>query len=401
MTNKIVVVGSGIAGLSALKAIREVDRDSEITFLGEEKFFPYYRIKLSKYLFDELSEDKFLIQKKEWYGQNNINICLGNKVKRIDVEKREVILSDENVLFYDKLLLANGASNFKPPIHGMDLPGVFSLRALQDAMDIREQIEGDEQVIIIGGGIQGLETAWSLHKTGARVSIVELLPRIMPNQLDERASELLKQSIEKFEIAMLPNTRIERLSGNSQVEGIVTAAGEILPCKKVIYSVGIRPNVEIVQGTSIRHGKGILVNEKMETSVDHIYAAGDIAEFNNRIAGSWNLSLAQGKVAGYNIAGKDSVYQEILPAVTLNAFDLTLFSMGRVNDAEACHLAEESKEGHYTKISIKDDRIIGAIVIGDTKRSLLLKSAMEKGVPVKPLNYYEATVGELLSFLQS
>ncbi len=401
MTQKIIVVGSGIAGTTALKAIREVDAEAEITVFGDEPFYPYYRIKLSKNLFGELSEDNLLIQKKDWYKENNIAVSVGKTVSGVSTENKEVILSDNTSMKYDKLLFANGAGNFKPPVEGIDMPGVFSLRTLQDALDMQEQIKKGEQVIVIGGGIQGLETAWSLYQHGAGVSIVELLPRAMPNQLDERASEILRKAVEAFGIDMHLNTKVSSISGNHGVEGIITSTGQLLPGSKVIYSVGIRPNTGVVRDTSIACRKGIVVNEKMETNVDGVYAAGDVAEFNGNVAGSWNINMALGKVAGYNIAGRESVYQPVVPVITLNAFKLTLFSMGCVDESKATNIvAEENDEGQYYKILIKDGKVAGAIVIGDTRRSPVLKTAIEKGTSLEA-DFSRITVSELIDSLHN
>lgn len=400
MTNRIIVIGSGIAGFSALKAIRDVDKDSEIFLLGEEKYYPYYRLKLSKNLFDQLSEDNSLIQKKDWYNENNIKLWLDNRITNVDIEKKSVALSDGSVLKYDKLLFANGAENFKPPVDGIDKAGVFSLRTLENAFSIRNQIGRQDEVIVIGGGIQGLETVWSLFQYGAKVSVVELLPRIMPNQLDERASEILRQAVESFGIKMHLSTNVSKIFGEAEVEGIITNTGELLPCNKIIYSVGIRPNIGIVRDTSVKYRKGIIVNEKMETNVDGVYAAGDIAEFCNNVAGSWNASMSQGRTAGYNIAGKADIYRPVVPVIYLNAFKLSLVSMGSMDAAKADHiLTEEGNDGRYFKILISSGKIAGAIVIGDSKRSLQLKTALEKGTELGISDFFGITVGQLLDKL--
>ncbi len=402
MTNKIVIIGSGIAGITALKAIREVDKDSEVFIFGEEKFYPYNRIKLSKNLFDELSEDNILLQKKDWYDENKIKIFLDKKVIEINTEKKEVVLSDKSVFKYDKLLLSNGARNNKPPIDGIERAGVFTLRKFQDARDIRDQIKKGDTVINIGGGIQGLETAWNLQQHGVKVSIMEFQSRLMPNQLDERASQILQEAAQKFEITVHLNTGAHKIVGSNSVEGIVTNSGELFPCQGVIYAVGIKPNIEIVQDTPIKYGKGIIVNENMETNVDSIYAAGDVAEFNGRIAGLWNISIGQGKVAGYNIAGKASIYNHIVPVTTLNAFKLSLFSMGCVDEAKATNvLVEENDEGKYIKVFIRDNKIIGAIVIGDMKRSPIFKTAIEKEISLEAIELSKVSVSELLNSIQN
>lgn len=402
MTNKIVIIGSGIAGITALKAIREVDKDSEVFIFGEEKFYPYNRIKLSKNLFDELSEDNILLQKKDWYDENKIKIFLDKKVIEINTEKKEVVLSDKSVFKYDKLLLSNGARNNKPPIDGIERAGVFTLRKFQDAREIRDQIKKGDTVINIGGGIQGLETAWNLQQHGVKVSIMEFQSRLMPNQLDERASQILQEAAQKFEITVHLNTGAHKIVGSNSVEGIVTNSGELFPCQGVIYAVGIKPNIEIVQDTPIKYGKGIIVNENMETNVDSIYAAGDVAEFNGRIAGLWNISIGQGKVAGYNIAGKASIYNHIVPVTTLNAFKLSLFSMGCVDEAKATNvLVEENDEGKYIKVFIRDNKIIGAIVIGDMKRSPIFKTAIEKEISLEAIELSKVSVSELLNSIQN
>ncbi len=402
MINRIIIIGDGIAGITALKAIREVDKDSEILIFGEEKFYPYNRIKLSKNLFDELSEDNILLQKKDWYVENKINICVDKKVIKINTEKKEILLSDESVFKYDKLLLASGARNNKPPIDGIEKDGVFTLRKLQDAWDIKNQIKKGENVINIGGGIQGLETAWNLQQHGIKVSIMEFQSRLMPNQLDERASEILQQSVEKFGINIHLNTGAHKIVGIDRVEGIVTNSGEAFPCEKVIYAIGIKPNIEIAQNTPLKFGKGIIVNEKMETNVDSIFAAGDVAEFNGNVAGLWNISIGQGKVAGYNIAGKDSTYQHIVPVTTLNAFKLSLFSMGCVNESKATNiLVEDNNEGQYIKVFIRESKVVGAIVIGDTKRSPIFKTAIEKEISLQSIDLSKITVSELLNNIQN
>lgn len=402
MTNRIIIIGNGIAGITALKAIREVDKESEIFIFGEEKFYPYNRIKLSKSLFEELSENNILLQKKDWYDENKIDIYISQNVIEINIEKKQVILSDGRIFKYDKLLLANGARNNKPPIEGINKAGVLTLRTLQDALDIKNQIKEGKSIINIGGGIQGLETAWNLQQHGIKVSIIEFQSRLMPNQLDQRASQILQEAVEKFGTTIYLNTKAHKIIGSDRVEGVVTHSGETFPCQEVIYAVGIKPNIEIAQNTPIKCGKGIIVNEKMETNVEDIYAAGDVAEFKGSVAGLWNISIGHGKVAGYNIAGKDSIYQQIVPVTTLNAFKLSLFSMGCVDENETTKtLVEENNEGQYMKVFIRDSRIVGAIVIGDTKRSPIFKIAIEKETSLQSMDLSKITVNELLNNLQS
>ncbi|MBZ9685423.1 FAD-dependent oxidoreductase [Clostridium estertheticum] len=402
MANKIMILGDGIAAITAIKAIRETDLDSEIYLVGEEKFYPYIRLRLSKGIFDDLEENNILIQKKEWYEQNRVNIFIDTKAINVNIASQEVLLSDGSKFKYDKLLFANGASNTKPPIDGIDLEGVYTLRGLNDTLNIKKSLTECEQIIIIGGGILGLEMAWGLHQHGKKVIVVELQSRLMPRQLDESASEILKNIIQDCGIEILTNTAVNKIIGNPKVEGILIDEKVELKCDMVIYSIGINPNVDLTVNTEIETSKGILVNNKMETNIKNIYAAGDIAEFDKQVIGLWNIAIAQGKVAGYNIIGKESIYEKVTPVTLLNAFEISLFSMGSIDEARATKVLmdEDIETKRYKKIFIKDNVVIGAVVIGDTKRSPLLKSAIENGTTLDGIDLSNISVEELLDKLK-
>jgi len=402
MTKKIIIIGNGIAAITAIKSIREIDLESDIYLIGGEKFYPYTRIKLSKSLFDELSDNKILIQKKEWYEQNNVKLFINTNVISINTNSLEVLLSDGSNLNYDKLLIANGASNNIPPIDGICMNGVYTLRSLDDALSIKKRLDENAQVIILGGGILGLEMAWILHQHGIKVTIVELLPTLMPRQLDLKASEILKSKIQACGIQILTNTAVNKIIGNNKVEGILIDDKVELKCDMVIYSTGIKPNMELITNTDIEKKRGILVNNKMETNIKNIYAAGDIAEFDSQVIGLWNIAMAQGKVAGANIAGRETVYEKITPVTILNAFGISLFSMGCIDESSPTKVLiyEDINAIGYKKIFIKDNKIVGAIVIGDARRSPLLKSAIEKGLPLNEVNLSTISVDELLDNLK-
>jgi nitrite reductase (NADH) large subunit len=400
MANRIVIVGGGIAATTAIKAIRETDLDSEIYLISQEKFYPYNRIRLSKGIFDDLCEDNILLQKKEWYELNKVDIFINTRIVNINTGSLYLLLSDGSKVKYDKLLIATGSSNNVPPIVGIDKEGVFTLRGLSDALNIKDSLNKSEGVVLIGGGIQGLEMAWILHKHGKKVTIVELLPKLMPHQLDDRASEILKSIIQGFGIKILTNTGVKEITGNAKVEGILLDDKVELTCDMVIYSTGIRPNKQLTAGTEIETLRGIVVNNKMETNIENIYAAGDIAEFDSQVIGLWNIAIAQGKVAAYNITGKETIYEKITPVTTLNAFDISLFSMGYIDELESTNILvdEDVNLKIYKKIFIKNGKIIGAIVMGDMKRSPLLKSAIEKGITLDDI---DLSVDELFDKLKN
>lgn len=403
MENKIVIIGDGIAAITSIKAIREVDLVSEIYLIGEEEFYPYNRIRLSKGMLDSLEENNILLQKKDWYEENKVNILVGTKVVGIDTDSKTILLSNDTNINYDKLLFANGARNNIPPITGIDKKGVHTLKTLKNALDIKKDLNQNNKVIIIGGGIQGLETAWILHKHGKEVTIIELQSRLMPKQLDSRASKILEDIITSYGIKVLTGVAVEEVLGDSNVEGVLLDNGSKLEGEVLIYSVGIRPNIDLVKDTKIKTSKGILVNDKMETNIESIYAVGDVAEFNNQVLGLWNIAIEQGKTAGSNIVGKNVGYKSIAPVTTLNSFDISLFSMGCTDEKDSTkillHESDNSKE--YKKIFIKDNKIVGAIVIGDTRKSPLLKSAIEKEVDLEKFDICNISVDELFDKLKN
>ncbi|RKD31939.1 NAD(P)/FAD-dependent oxidoreductase [Thermohalobacter berrensis] len=403
MSEKIVIVGNGIAAITAIKSIRQIDTVSEIHLFGDERFYPYNRVALSKGLINKLEEDKILLQKKDWYKENNVNLNIDTKVVSINTDRREVELSKGTKVSYTKLLLANGAKNRVPPVKGINKKGVLTLKTLQDARKIIDEIKDMETIVNIGGGIQGLETAWTLSKLGKKVIIAEISERLMPKELDKKASKILERAIKNHNIKVMLNTEVNEVLGENKVKGFKTKDGIVIECDGVVYSIGIKPNIDILEGTGIETNYGVIVNEKMETNVKDVYAAGDVAEYDNNIYGLWNIAIGQGKVAGYNMVGKEAIYEHIVPVTRLSAFNLSLFSMGDVNEADASEILVEdnSEKNSYKKILIKDNKVIGAVVIGNIKSSPVLKKAIENETDLSGIDYKNMSIDEFVDTLKS
>lgn len=403
MEEKIVIIGSGIAAISAAKAIREIDKQSEIVIFGEEKFYPYYRIKISKGLLGNLEEDKLLIQQKKWYTDNNIRVYCDNKVTGIDTKNKEAILEDGTRVPYTKLLLANGASNLTPPIKGIDKPGVFNLRTLDGALKILEYLNNVKRVLLIGGGVQNLEIANILSEGGKKVIIAEFASRLMPRQLDEFVSDKLKQSIEAQNIEVMLDTQVQEIFGEEKVKGFITKSGVQGACDMVIYSTGIMPNVSIAQNTDLEVNKGIVVNNKMQTNMKDIFAAGDVSEFNGRVYGLWSMAMQQGKVAGANICNQGLIFEPSAPVTSLSAFGISVFSMGYIEgDQDIDSLVEGSDNEHkYYKILIRNNHIVGTIVLGDNKKFMVIKSLIENEIEVNINESAKYSIDEFIEIISN
>ena len=399
MKDRIIIIGSGTAALSAIKTIREISSDSEILVLGEENFYPYYRTKISKGLLDGLNEEKLLLKKKDWYDSNNVKIHLGHKVISIEPDKKAIILENGNTVAYDKLLITTGATNNIPPINGINKTGAFTLRNLNNAYDVLDYLNECKTILLIGGGIQNLEVANILSKEGKKVIIAEFASRLMPKLLDDYASNYLKEAMEAQGVKILLNTQVEEIQGDEKVQGFKTNSGIVYSCDMIIYSTGIKPNIEIADNTQIEINKGIIVNEKMETNIKDIFAAGDVAEFNSKIYGLWNIATLQGNVAGANICGHNSIFIPPIHFSSMNAFDLSLYSIGDIEESNETNLFTQiDRENHkYYKVLVRNNKIVGAIILGDQKRAMIIKKLIENKADI---NYDDSSFTSINDFIE-
>ncbi len=380
MGKNYCIIGTGVAAVNAAKAIRDNDEEANIHVFGEEKSLPYNRIKLSKDLYSDLGSPKVLLKKEKWYEGQNINLHLNTKITGLDTDSQSIATADGETIHYDELLICTGAKNRRLTIDGVDKKGVFTIREMQEAEEFKSFVEDKHHVVIVGGGVQGLETAWSIHQAGKKVSIVEVGPRLMARQLDEKTSNLLEKKLEEAGVPVYFNTSVEQIIGGTEVEGVKMSQGTIL-CDAVLYSIGVIPNLDIVQNTSIATNRGILVNDRMETNVDHVYAAGDVTEWNGIVAGLWQPAMDQGKVAGKNMASSSAEYQQTIPSTVFNAFGFSCFSIGLVNENECdTTLFEDDGAGKYTRIFIKDQKLVGVISLEGVVASLPYKAAIENRV---------------------
>jgi nitrite reductase (NADH) large subunit len=407
----IVIIGGGVAAFNAIKAIREIDSDTCIHLIQNEPVYPYYRTRLTKSLYEDLDVDKISLQKKEWYDNNHITIHLGREVIHVDTEGNTVSLDDGSCIEYSKLLLANGASNFKPPIEGIDKENVYTIRKFEDIQTIKAKADINKSILHLGGGIQNLEAAWAFCSHDKEVIIVEFMDRLMPRQLDYKASEILLKAVEASNAKVLLNTEVIAIKGQDKVESVIAKsrnstdgdAGQSINCDMVIYSVGIRPNKKLYENTTILTNIGVLVNDQMQTNIENIYAAGDIAEYCGKIGGLWPVAIEQGKTSGYNIAGKDICYTGLLPVTTINAFNLSIFSIGSIDEGNATLTLTDNPEDDksYKRLFIKDNTIIGAIIIGDTKYNNMLKKLVTDKTNISVYNLSNISVNELLDQLKA
>ena len=366
-TNTYLIIGNGVAGTTAAEAIRKQDPAGGITILSEEDIPFYYRIRLNDFIAGEVSEDKLIAKKKAWYQEQRIELRLNTRISGLDATAQRLTTDSGKKLSFDRLLLATGSHSFLPPIEGIDQQGVFALRHIKDARAILAQAGNSEEVILIGGGLLGLEAGNALRRLGKKVTVVEFFPRLLPRQLDSKGAKRLQKLMEKMGFAFRLSAMTKTITHSTgKVDGIVLEGGDTLPGQMVIVSAGVRPNLELAQSGGLACDKGVTVNDRLETSAKGIYAAGDVAEHRGVVSGIWPAAMQQGKVAGANMAGGEAVYQGATMSNILKVAGIDVAAAGNI-DAEGRHEAQVVSSGSmYKKLVIENNRIIGCVMVGDT-----------------------------------
>jgi len=363
---KFLIVGGGIAALSAADAIRKRNAEASITLLSEEAVKPYYRPALSDYLSEELEDKKFYVYDEAWYQENRVEVKNSCRVSALDTKVKEITLENGEKIAYDKLVIATGARSNVPPFEGVDQAGVYTLRNFQDAQTLKKAIQGAKKAVVIGGGILGLEAVWEMLAQGVEVSVIEHNKRLMPRQLDEAASLRLQKLMTDRGVKLYLGLDTEEISGDGQASGVKLNDGQWLETDLVLLSTGVKPNVELAQAAGINVDRGIVVDASMRTSVTDVFAAGDVAQVGDRLIGLWSVSIDMGNVAGANAAGDWLEYKEPVISTMLVAFDHEIFSIGEVNlSPEDCRITEvwDPIEDFYKKTYMKDGVMLGEIII--------------------------------------
>ncbi len=369
---KLVMIGNGMAGVRTLEELLKLAPDLyDITVFGAEPHPNYNRILLSPVLAGEQTVDDIVLNPLDWYADHGITLHLGKKVVKIDRGAREVEAEDGTRAGYDRLLLATGSNPFILPVPGADLPGVISFR---DIADVDAMIRASSQyrhAVVVGGGLLGLEAANGLMKRGMDVSVVHIGPWLMERQLDEPAARLLQQSLEEKGMRFLLQKQTAELmqGGSGRVAAVKFADGEIIPADLVVMAVGIRPNTELAESAGLHCQRGIVVNDTMQTFDPRIYAIGECAAHRGTAYGLVAPLFEQAKVCANHLAHYGiGRYQGSVTSTKLKVTGIDLFSAGDFSGGEGSEsiLYSDPLGGVYKKLVIKDNKLVGGVMVGDT-----------------------------------
>lgn len=383
----IVIAGAGIAGLSAAEAARSHDPKAGIVLFSAERQRPYYRPRLPQVVSGEVSPDQIYVHPEEWFRERSIEFRLGESLIEVNPESRLARGSLGSRLSYDRLLIATGAAPFLPDAaRNFKLPGVYPLRTLLDATDLRHAARKARTAVLLGSGLLGLEAGHSLTEAGLTVHVLEMSDRVLPFQTTPRSSAKLRKILEAKSFIFHLEAEAERAEGAERLERVVLKSGAGINCELLAVSAGIVPEVSLASALGLKTERGIVVDQFLETTSPGVYAAGDCAQTPDRRGGMWIIARAEGLAAGFNIAQADPAarkpYAPPRPTAVLKVAGVDLTAVGNI-DPEGKLPAAECEEGDvYRKVVLSPaGLLIGFTVLGTRNGVAELTGAMGKAVP--------------------
>ena len=382
---RIVVIGNGMAGGKLAEELVARGRERfDIAIIGDEPHGNYNRIKLVVKLKEPDLPDLFL-NTPEWYAENGIRACLGHPVTAIDRGAKTVATADGRLFPYDRLVLATGSRPIIPPMKGLDLPGVFTLRRLDDVERVGDYLRDTNEVTVVGGGLLGLELALMLRLLGKRVTVSHLMPTLMEMQLPEEAGRYLKQHLEALGISFVMGTYITELLGSTA--GVAEALfkdGTSISTDAVFFNCGIRPNTDLARAAGLTFNKGVAINERLQTSDPDIYACGECIEFKGQIWGLVAPVYEQARTLAAVLCGEASTYAPAPPTPTRLKSDIPVVSMGKFSpdSHEEVTLFTDPASATFKQLIIRDNTLVGAVLVGEDLNADLISLHYTAKIPL-------------------
>ncbi|HSV31264.1 MAG TPA: FAD-dependent oxidoreductase [Atribacteraceae bacterium] len=385
---KYLLIGFSVAAWFAARAIREVDWNGRILAVSDEE--KAYSRPLLSYALGQGSRG--IAYNGDALQRADVDILWGKRVSSLDLAGRTAILANGDEVEFDKGLIATGGVPVLPAFSGMDSPGVFTFTRVRDLDEVDRFIHRNQiqKVVILGGGFIGLKTAEALLGRELELSIVELAPRLLGNMVDKEGSALLEKALRNHDLEVILEDTIERFeSDQGRLSAVMLRSGRRIPSELAVIAIGIRPNVDWLKHTGLEIDRGVVVDTHQETSVPGIFAAGDVAETTHFLTGErvvsavWPEAVAQGKVAGWNMAGRETEYAGSLPVNALEVGELPLISAGIVSpDGVGFETLVRRRGGVYQKLVLAGDRVVGLIFVGEIEKAGIYLNLIRQRFPV-------------------
>jgi len=385
VSEPLVIVGNGMA---AARLVDELVKTTlgryAIAVIGDEPRLAYNRVLLSSVLAGETASHDIELRPAAWWRDRGVTLKYGCVATEIDVGRREVKIEGDESVAFSRLVLATGSTPLRLNVPGADLNGVHTFRDTRDVDLLLALAARKRPVVVIGGGLLGLEAAYGLAKAGTPVTLLHLMDRLMERQLDAPAAALLKSLVERKGIEVLLNANTARIHGATRVEGVELADGRRIAADAVIFAAGIRPNVALAKDAGIAVGRGVVVDDHLQTGAPGIFALGECAEHRGICYGLVEPAYEQARVLARHLAGKTAAYQGSVVATNLKVSGVSVFSAGDFIGADGSEaiLLSDVRRGTYKKLVIADGRLTGAVLIGDVGDALWYLELIRTRKPV-------------------
>jgi len=385
---KYVIIGNSVAGINAATAIRQNDTQGEILIISDEQTRCYSRPLLPNWVIGEvsLSEEGMFYRRSDFYEKHNIKTMLGYKVEHLDTKQKIVKLSNSDIIPYDKLIIASGANAILPKnISGIELDGVHTLTNIKGAKKLKENLDNIDRIVIVGAGLIGTKMAYDLSKIGKKVVLVELARRVLFPALDDYGASFIEQELKKAGVEVILNDSVVQLNGDKKVKEVVLASNKKIQCDACLLSVGVAPNTSFVD-SNILIEKGIVVDDTMKAYND-CYACGDVASIYDIVLNIKRpipilpLAAKEGFIAGLNACGGQAKFKGGFAMNSIEIGSVGFISMGVVESDNDCVL-EFKKDREYRKFIIRDNRLIGVILVNNVEKAGMFNWMIEKGFDV-------------------
>jgi nitrite reductase (NADH) large subunit len=367
---RVVVIGAGVAGVTAAEEIRRALAEAELALIGDEPYAFYNRMAITRLVSESVSIESLYLNRRDWAESRGIDYRRGVAVTGVDRASREVELADGQRLAYDRVVIATGARPFIPPIEGFGAHGCFVLRTIDDAVQIQQHIRRRRcrTAVIVGGGLLGLEAAYYLAQLDVRVLVLDRGPWPLSRQLDEQAGALLWEMLQDLGIELIPRTEARRVLADGSVTGVELIEGGSIEAELCLIATGIVPNAELAEAAGLDVAVGITVDDGMHTSDPDIFAVGDVVDHGGRRYGLWPASVEQAQVAVTEMVGGKAAYPVVAQPARLKVPGIDLLSIGVV-DARGGESRTVAVSAYgtrrYRKLVLEDGRLTGAIILGN------------------------------------
>ena len=385
MSETLVVVGNGMAAARLVDELTKVALGRyAIAVIGDEPRLAYNRVLLSSVLAGETASHDIELRPASWWGDRGVTLKYGCVATEIDVGRRELKIANEESIGFSRLVLATGSMPLRLNVPGADLAGVHTFRDSRDVDTLLTLAAQKKRVVVVGGGLLGLEAAYGLSKAGSSVTLLHLMDRLMERQLDAPAAELLKSLVERKGVRVLLNANTARLHGETRVEGIELSDGRRIDADAVVFAAGIRPNIALAKEAGIAVNRGVVVDDVMQTGAPDIFALGECAEHRGICYGLVEPAYEQARVLARHLAGRTAAYSGSVVASNLKVSGVSVFSAGDFMGADGSEaiVLNDVRHGTYKKLVISDGRLIGAVLVGDVGDALWYLELIRNREPI-------------------